>query len=193
MAGATWSNFRSGQLDFRLGLPIIAASVITAPIGGWLSHFLSPQTVLIGFTIFLFFSGTMIIFFQGIKNKSQNRETCPSYYTITIGTLAGLISGLLGVGGGGLISPLMFLLGFNPKKVAVITAFAVPFASFSAFLTYASMGTVPWSLLFYAGTAAWAGGWLGTVFMQKRLDSGTVRKILGTTLLLLGFKLILNI
>jgi uncharacterized membrane protein YfcA len=106
------------------------------------------------------------------------------------GVGSGFISGLLGVGGGGLISPLMILQGFNPKKVATVTAFAVPFSSFTAFIAYASMGTVSWRTLLSAGVAAWGGGYLGTVVMQKNMRPATVRKFLGGILLLLAVRMI---
>jgi hypothetical protein len=109
-----------------------------------------------------------------------------------VGVVAGFISGLLGIGGGGLISPLMILQGFNPKKIAAVTAFAVPFSSFSAFVTYAAMGSVSWRLLAFAGLAAWAGGYLGTIVMHKRMRPGTVKKFLGVVLILMAVRLILK-
>lgn len=118
--------------------------------------------------------------------------TCMSFILSFIFALGGVgsafLSGLLG--GGGLISPLMILQGFNPKKIATITAFAVPFASFTAFLAYAIMGSVNWRTLFFASVAAWAGGYLGTIVMQKKMRPAAVRKFLGCMLLLLAVRLI---
>lgn len=193
MAGATYSNIKAKRLDFKLGLPIIIASIITAPLGAMLSHHIPVKITTIIFICFLVFSGTMILFFKGSKYGDQSREDRPIMAPLLIGTAAGLLSGLLGVGGGGLISPMMILLGFNPKKVATITAFAVPFSSFSAFLTYAMMGSVPWAILIFAGTAAWAGGYLGTAVMHKNLKSKTVRRILAVALFLLAIKMILKL
>ncbi len=103
---------------------------------------------------------------------------------------AGLLSGLLGVGGGGLISPLLIFMGFNPKKVAAITAFAVPFSSLIGFVAYAMMGTVQWRVLLVASLAAYVGGFLGTGFMHGRLKPGTVKKFLGLVLFGLAVKLL---
>ena len=110
-----------------------------------------------------------------------------------IGVVAGLLSGLLGIGGGGIISPLMLLLGFNPKKIAAITAFVVPFSSFSGFLTYWSMGSVDWKLLIWVSLAGFAGATLGTSIMQKKLNPKTVKKILAFILLVMAAKMILTI
>jgi hypothetical protein len=84
----------------------------------------------------------------------------------------------------------MILQGFNPKKVTTVTAFAVPFSSFTAFLAYAGMGSVHWNTLFFAGAAAWAGGYLGTIVMQKNMRPAAVRKFLGCMLLVLAIRMI---
>ncbi len=110
----------------------------------------------------------MVLFFNGSKFKDQYRNDRPITGPLLTGVGSGLLSGLLGVGGGGLISPLMIHQGFNPKKVATVTAFAGPFSSFTAFLAYATMGSVGWKVPFFAGAAAWVGGYLGTIVRQNK-------------------------
>jgi hypothetical protein len=188
MLGATWSNFREKKLDVKLGLPIIASSIVMAPVGAWAGHFLPTRTLLLAFIVFLFFSGSMMIFFKGSKYANQYREDRPIAGPLGVGVLAGIVSGLLGVGGGGIISPLMVVQGFNPKKVAMVTAFSVPFSSFSAFVTYAAMGSVSVKILVFAGLAAWCGGYLGTKVMQKRMKPQSVKRLLGGVLILIGIK-----
>lgn len=192
MAGATWSNIRGRRLDFRLGIPIIIASICLAPAGAWVGLHIPTRYVLYCFIAFLLFSALMILFFKGSRHDEHYRDDQPVKETLMIGIAAGFISGLLGVGGGGLISPVMLIMGFNPKKIATITAFVVPFSSFSAFLAYAALGSVPWDLLIYAGMASWAGGYLGTTVMQKQMHPASVRKFLGVVLLILALRMILK-
>ncbi len=188
MLGATWSNFKEKKLDVRLGLPIIGASIVMAPAGAWAGHFLPTRILLWAFIAFLFFSGSMMIFFKGSKYADQYREDRSVAGPLGVGILAGFVSGLLGVGGGGIISPLMIVQGFNPKKVAMVTAFSVPFSSFSAFLTYMAMGSVSIRILAFAGMAAWTGGYLGTRVMQKKMKPQSVKRLLGFVLILIGIK-----
>jgi len=190
MLGATYSNIREKRLDFRLGLPIIVASIMLAPVGAWVGHIIPTRIVLIVFVGFLFFSGSMMIFFKGSKYADQYREDRPVLGPLLVGVAAGFFSGLLGVGGGGLISPLMILQGFNPKKVATVTALAVPFSSLTAFTAYAAMGAVSLRLLCFAGLAACAGGYLGTKVMQRKMHPATVKKFLGAALLILAVRLL---
>ena len=190
MLGATWSNIREKRLDFRLGLPIIVASIILAPVGAWVGHLIPTRFVLLIFIGFLLFSGSMMIFFKGSKYANQYREDRPVLGPLLVGVVAGLFSGLLGVGGGGIISPLMILQGFNPKKITTVTALSVPFSSLSAFTAYAIMGSVSWRLLLFAGLAAWGGGYLGTKVMHSRMHPTTIKKFLGAVLLLIAIKLL---
>lgn len=193
MAGATYSNIRNKRLDFRLGIPIIIASIILAPLGAWVSHYIPVRYLLIVFILFLCFSSMMMLFFKGAKYGEQYREDRPIIGPLLTGIVAGFLSGLLGVGGGGIISPLMMLQGFNPKKVATITALSVPFSSLSAFVTYALMGSVPWLILIFAGISGWIGGYLGTIVMHKKMHPKTVKKFLGVVILLLAIRLMFTL
>jgi uncharacterized membrane protein YfcA len=192
LAGASVSNIKNKRLDFKLGIPIIIFSFLFAAVGAYLSKFIPTKVVLYLFIAFLLFSGLMFLFFKG-KKQDVYREDRPYVALSLIGVIAGLLSGLLGIGGGGIISPLMLLLGFNPKKIAAITAFVVPFSSFAGFLTYWSMGKINWELLFWVSLAGVGGATLGTMFMHKKLNPKTVKKILAIILLAMAVKMILKV
>jgi len=192
MTGATVSNIKNKRLDVRAGIPIIISSFLFAGAGAWISKFIPEKTVLYLFIVFLLFSGFMFMFHKK-KPEENYRNDVPYVALFTIGAFAGLISGILGIGGGGIISPLLLMLGFNPKKIAVITAFVVPFSSLSGFITYWAMGHVDWKVLIIVSVAGYAGASLGTAFMQKRLNPQTVKKILAVILLLMAGKLLFSV
>jgi uncharacterized membrane protein YfcA len=87
----------------------------------------------------------------------------------------------------------MLMLNINPKKIAAITAFVVPFSSFSGFLTYWSMGHVDWRLMSIISVAGVAGAGLGTIFMHKKLNPASVKKILAVILLLMAIKMLFKL
>jgi len=189
LSSASVNNIRNKRLDFRIGIPIIIFSFIFAAIGAYISKYFSRNALLWLFVAFLVFSGFMFLFHKK-KDESQYRTDRPYVKLSLIGAFAGLLSGLLGIGGGGVISPLMLMLGYNPKKIAAITAFVVPFSSFSGFLTYWAMGSVNWEIVLVASTGGIIGAVVGTLFMQKKLNPQTVKKILGIILLIMAVKLI---
>ncbi|VAW41901.1 hypothetical protein MNBD_DELTA03-721 [hydrothermal vent metagenome] len=192
LSGASYTNIKHKRLDFRMGIPIIIASAIMAPLGAWCTQIIPKEVVMVVFVLFILFSGTMLLFFRSKKYEKNFRDDRPVAAPAAIGAAAGFLSGLLGVGGGGLISPLLIFMGFNPKRVAAITAFVVPFSSIIGFIAYAAMGTVDWRILIFASLAAYVGGFLGTSFMQGRMKPGTVKKFLGVVLLGLAVKMIMG-
>jgi len=192
LTGASINNIKNKRLDFKIGIPIIISSFLFAIAGAYISKYIPNRTILILFICFLLFSGFMFLFHKK-KEKNTYIKNVPFVKLGFIGAFAGLLSGMLGIGGGGIISPLMLMVGFNPKKITAITAFVVPFSSFSGFLTYWAMGNINWKILFIASIAGIAGATLGTIFMQKRLNPQTVKKILAVILLIMAAKLIFKI
>jgi len=192
LTGASINNIRNKRLDFKLGIPIIVFSFIFAIVGAFVSKYIASRVILIMFIAFLIFSGFMFLFF---KNKSERRfrEDVPYFSLSAIGAVAGLLSGMLGIGGGGIISPLLLMMGFNPKKITTITAFVVPFSSLSGFLTYWTMGTVDWRLLLTTSIAGVGGATTGTIFMQKHLNPKMVKRILAVILLIMAVKMSINL
>ncbi len=192
LAGATVSNIKNKRLDFKTGIPIIIFSFLFAIVGAYISQFIQEKIIIIIFILFLLFSSFMFLFFK--KKKRDSYRTDRPYFILSlIGAFAGLLAGLLGIGGGSVISPLMLMLGFNPKKIVTITAFVVPFSALSGFLTYWAMGSVNWRILIIVSSAAIIGATAGTIYMQKKLDANSVKKILAIILLIVAAKLIFKI
>jgi len=193
MSGATYSNYKLKTLDVSIGMPIIIFSVICAPVGAYLSTYISEKIIMSIFICFMLFSGCIMLFFRAKKYENNYRKDRPFTLLSSVGIFAGIISGLLGVGGGGIISPLLILSGFNPKKVAAVTAFVVPFSSLTGFITYSMMGSTHLQLLALVSLSAFLGGYLGTNFMQSRLKPGTVKKFLGIIMFVMAIKLITKV
>jgi len=190
LVGASISNIKNKRLDFKVGIPIIIFSFIFAAAGAYLSKFIPSKFIMILFICFLLFSGSMFLFFKN-KGTDTYRKDVPVVKLSLIGVIAGLLSGLLGIGGGSVISPLMLILGFNPKKIAAVTAFVVPFSAFSGFITYWSIGAIDWSILPIVSVGGIGGATMGTIFMQKKLNAKVVKKILAVILLLMAVKMAL--
>ncbi|AEC52604.1 hypothetical protein PNA2_1689 [Pyrococcus sp. NA2] len=190
MLSATVKNLKHGKLEYQFGLPILVAATIMAPLGAYVSKFISKTYISLIFVSFLLYSGTMLVFF---KPKQRSRSKGHIVEGLIIGGLAGFLGGLLGVGGGGIISPALIMLGYEPKKVASTTALIVFFSSLSGFLTYSGMGTLDLKLLLHVSISAMAGGWIGTHIMHFKMSSEQVKKVIGIIIYLIAFKILLNV
>jgi len=192
LTGASVHNIKNKRLNFKIAIPVIVSSFLFAVVGAYVSKFIPNKTILLLLIGFLLFSGYMFLFHK--KKELEEYITNTPYLKLTlIGTLAGILSGMLGIGGGGIISPLMLMIGFNPKQIVSVTAFVVPFSSFSGFLTYWAIGSVNWHILIIVSIAGIVGATSGTMFMQKKLNHNAVKKILAILLLIMAIKLIFKI
>lgn len=192
LGGATFDNFRAGRIDLKLGLPIIAASVLFAPVGAYISLFIPTEAMMALFAAFLVYVGINALWPRnqgsGDGCSKDRRPRLPSL--LGTGTAAGLFSGLLGVGGGGVIAPLMLWMGCEAKKVAVVTALAVPFSSLAGYASYAIAGHSSWALIVVIGTAASIGGYAGNMTMHGFLPERIVKYLVGVVSLLFAAKII---
>lgn len=181
---ATVHNLKEGLIDFKLSLPMLLLAVVFAPLGAYASTVIPEKIVGIAFTLFLFFAAAMAY----LPKRGLFDLTSSKIYPLLVGALSGFISGLLGIGGGGLISPLMIVAGYNPKKVVPITAFVVVFSSFSAFLAYLKLGKVDWAITLSAAVPAMFAGYVGALITHRYLNPSQVKKLLGLIFIILGIK-----
>jgi len=191
MTGASINNIKHKRLDWKAGFPLIISSMALAPVGAYLSQFLSRRSLIILFILFLVFSSSMMLFYK--KKKTEQNKPFDKWYTAIVGAIAGSISGLLGVGGGSIISPLLITKGYDPKKVATITAFAIPFSSLTGFFAYLSMGKLDFPYLISCSLAAFVGGMLGTIIMQKYVKPQYVKIFLAFLLIIMAIKMVSSI
>ncbi len=113
-------------------------------------------------------------------------------YFLLLGLTAGIISGLIGIGGGTIIVPaLVFLFGFSQHLAQGTTlALLVPPIGFLAAWTYYKQGQVDLKVASFICMGFFFGGLLGAKFATK-LSSVILERIFGVALLLIAVKMIL--
>ncbi len=190
MVFASISYEKEKLIVFKTALPILIVASILSPLGARTAEHLPRVTLLWMFVGFLIFAGSMMLFY---KAKEQEVETDTKKligYGVGVGSFAGYLGGLLGVGGGNFIVPVLVWLGFNPKKAAATTAFIVIFSSFSGFLGHASLGNIDMKLLAFCAMGSIAGALFGAYLMKKILSGKQVKVAIGLILYLIAVKMI---
>ena len=182
---STVMNFRRKVLDIRFTLPLAATLLIFAPVGAQLSRFANETAVKWLFVLFLLFSATMMMFFK----KQPKAHFQKPWIMAILGIAVGLLAGLLGVGGGNMLLPLLIILGYEPKKVAIAVSFVVPFSAFTSFISYASFVHMNWTLLATCAAAAIIGGYIGNYLMHFKLTQQQVKKVISIILYILAFRM----
>ncbi len=139
MVFASTSYAREKLIVFRTALPILIVASILSPLGARTAEHL-PRVVLLWMSVgFLIFAGSMMLFYKAKEREIETNTKKFVGYGIDVGSLAGYLGGLLGVGGGNFTVPVLVWLGFNPKKASAATAFIVIFSSLSGFLGHVSL------------------------------------------------------
>ena len=179
-------NIKRKAVDFAFVFPIGIMMLLFAPFGAYSSGFIDDEIVKFFFMIMLFYSASMMMF----GKKKALFHTEGRWVLFVVGGIVGFLAGLLGVGGGNILIPLLALLGYEPKKVAVAVSFVVPFSAMGSFLTYASYIEIDWIMLACVSISAILGGYIGNYFMHFKLKQEHIKKLMAIILYLLALKLL---
>jgi uncharacterized membrane protein YfcA len=132
LAFASAVFIQGGLVRFRAALPILIAAVILSPLGAWSSQYVPRDTLLWLFAGFLVFAGAMMLFYRpAVKNPGGRGGAQEVALGAGVGGFAGYLGGLLGVGGGNFIVPVLTWLGYD-AKVAAGTSSSLPWPGSSA-------------------------------------------------------------
>lgn len=182
---ASVMNLRRGVLQVRAILPLILSILLATPIGAYLSQYINIVYVKGLLVVFLLTSGSLLL----LQKREAKYHFKSAIWLLLIGGSVGIISGLLGVGGGALMIPLLILLGYDAKQAGIAISFVIPFSSLGAFSTYLSFVDMQWDLLAVVTGAALLGGYIGNRIMHFKLSAIQIKKLIGIVLYLLAAKI----
>jgi uncharacterized protein len=177
---------RAGRIRWRTGSIFGAAGMAGAYPGGLIGPYL-PEALLMGAFAAMMLA-TAVAMIRDRRNpavKPQPREL-PVLHVIAEGVTVGLVTGLVGAGGGFLVLPALVLLGGLPMGVAVGTSLLViAMKSVAGLAGYLHSTPVDWSLALPVTAAAVVGGLIGGA-LAGRLDADRLRKTFGWFVLAMG-------
>jgi len=181
-------NFKKKLFDKDFVFPLILSSMIFAYIGAKTSFSIDVDIVKNIFAITLVFIASAILFLKkdNVKKTKVNKNTL--YF---VGSIGGFFSGLLGIGGGSIISPILVLLGYDLKKIAISISFVIPFSSIVAFSSYISNIQMDYVLLVIISLGAYIGGVIGNYLLHFKISSKTIKKIIAIVLYIIAIKIFL--
>ena len=121
VSGNCFNYIRAGNLNLKILIPYLIGSVPLAYIGGSLP--IEKQL----FEIFLFLVLTLagfllLINFKSYDDKEESYQKIPTIVSILIGGILGFVSGVVGIGGGIFLSPILFLIRAGRPQHIVTTA-----------------------------------------------------------------------
>jgi uncharacterized membrane protein YfcA len=190
---ATINYWRSKLINWRVGIPVLIAAVLFSPIGARLTQYVDKKLLLALFATFLVFAGFMMLFYKARKREKQLSRNIELISGTSVGTVAGFLGGLLGVGGGNFILPVLTWLGLEAKVAAGTTALIVVFSSFSGFLGHATLGNLDPIFIAITAVMAAAGSIVGSQLMKTKLSNRQLKRMIGTMLWLIAIKMLIDL
>jgi len=190
---ATVNYWRGKLINWQVGVPVLITAVILSPLGARLTPLVDKNLLLGMFAAFLIFAGFMMLFYKAKKREQALSRSVQVGAGAGVGSVAGFIGGLLGVGGGNFIVPVLNWMGLDAKVAAGTTALVVVFSSFSGFLGHATLGGLDPLFIGLTAIMAVAGSIAGSQLMKTKLSSAQLKKIIGMLLWVIAAKMIFDL
>lgn len=177
---ATFGFARSGNVIWKDAILLAIVTTVVAPAGAMLAQTI-PQFYIwiVYFAAVTFLAVRMLM--PEPENKTKDKETGTGNLKLAL-LLAipiSVLAGLLGIGPGFLLMPVLILLGFPAKKAAGINALAVTPPSFSALIPHMASATIDINLAIWLLVAGAAGAFLGARITSLYMPSSRLKQLFG--------------
>ncbi len=185
---ATVQFYRAGCFSGSIFWPFTLTSVPFAFLGGFITLNGTVYKQLLGFVLLF---AAYRLFFNPVITPSPNKKI-PLSIALACGAGIGLLSGLIGVGGGIFLSPLILLMGWAgiKEQAGVAAAFILVNSIAGMFGHFVALKSLPNVLPFWIIASA-VGGIVGSRLGSRRLGSLTLRRLLAVVLVVAVVKLFL--
>jgi uncharacterized membrane protein YfcA len=181
--------YKGGHFKWKLFLPFALASIPLSFLGGTIALDAHIYKKVLG--VILLFPVARFFFYPNTEDKDLKAANIA--ISLIVGASIGFLSGLIGIGGGILLSPILLLLNWtNQKQTAAISALFIFVNSLSGLAGQLSHGIQiqPQMLSFVA--VAFVGGIVGAWFGSLKFNQQILKYTLAVVLLMASVKLILN-
>ena len=185
---ASMAFIRAHHLVKRLLWPFVFVSVPAAFLGGYLKVADRLYFILLAAGLL---AAALRLGLTPLKNLAEPTRPPPVAAAFPLGGVIGLFSGMIGIGGGVLLSPILILARWaTVKQIAAVAAIFIVVNSLAGIAGRAARGT--WDVMpaFIPLVAAFAGGLLGSHLGANKFSGNMLRRLLAVVLLLAAVKLV---
>jgi hypothetical protein len=171
--------YREKNFKWNLFYPFALSSIPFSFVGGYLKIDAFYYKIILA-TVLVFAVMRLLGFFGKEKN-TINEINLP--LALGFGALIGFLSGLLGIGGGIILSPVLLILGWaTMKQAAAVSALFILTNSISGLFGFVSQGgTLPESSLVLIGVV-FIGGLFGAYYGSTKFNSKALRYVLSAVI-----------
>ncbi len=188
-AVGTFSHWKAGNVNWRFGLTMLIGGVVGSIVGSLCSGFL-PESLYNKVTgaILLLLAVQMLVSY--IKKKGNVRKTDQTHKksntvkAACFGLLGGVMSGLVGLSGGGPIIAGLMILGCQALETVGTSVLVLFGIALTGFITHLGIGSIDWKLVGLLTIGTVCGAFIGPVLL-KRIDKSKLEKVLQPVLFIM--------
>ena len=175
VSGNCFNYLRTGNYNLKLVIPFLIVSVPFAFIGGSLQIEKEIFEILLFFV--LLFAGFLLMFnFKSYEDSKNDYNKISFSFSLLIGSVLGFISGVVGIGGGIFLSPILFLLkAAKPREIVSLASIFILINSVAGILGQISKQYVfnqlldYWYLLFVVLIGGQIGNFLNLKILPTKI------------------------
>lgn len=191
-AVGTFSHWKAGNVNWRFGLTMLTGGVVGSIIGSLCSGLL-PESLYNKVTgaILLLLAVQMLVSYLNKKRKKDATQSADQIHkksntvkAVCFGLLGGIMSGLVGLSGGGPIIAGLMLLGCQVLETVGTSVLVLFGIAVTGFITHLGIGSIDWKLVGLLMVGTVCGAFVGPVLL-KRADKKKLEKILQPVLFLM--------
>ena len=185
VSGNCFNYIRAGNLNLRLLTPYLIGSIPLAYIGGSLP--VEKELFEILLLAVLTTAGILLLFnFKSYDDQESSYKKVPLTFSILIGAVLGFVSGIVGIGGGIFLSPILFLIrAGKPKQIVTAASLFILINSISGIIGQINKNDVLMEITnyWYLLAAVLIGGQIGN-FLNLKIFSTRILALVTAFLVL---------
>ncbi len=192
VSGSTYHYWRKGLLDLKNSLPFALVSIPMAFFGARFKLQENTFFILLGFSLIV---AAFVLIYQTLIHKSAKPiiSKYPPYLAYIIGGVIGLLSGLVGIGGGIFLAPILHYMRWDKSiKIAALASFFILVNSISGLGGLVTKATFQLPFVETLGliVAVFLGGQIGIRLCLSNLTANGIKVVTGLLVLFVGIRVL---